>query len=85
MVVLITTARTSGFMVVTKQAYIRRVFTHGPHQCMLDCAVARDSTFHQTSGSDSCVTSLSVGVPRDVGCRRSIRVANLFSVQFSQR
>ena len=22
------------------------------------------------------------GVPRDVGCRRSIRVANLFSVQF---
>ena len=25
----------------------------------------------------------SVGVPRDVGCRRRIRVANLFSVQFS--
>ena len=25
----------------------------------------------------------SVGVPRDVGCRRCIRVANLFSVQFS--
>ena len=24
----------------------------------------------------------SVGVPRDVGCRRCIRVANLFSVQF---
>ena len=59
LVVLITTARTSGFTVVTKQAYIRRVFTDGPHQCMLDCAVARDSTFHQTSGSDSRVTSLS--------------------------